>query len=75
VGISATKLKRDFKEVYGQPPFEYYQRVRMNKARELLMSGEYTVKEVGYALGYANLSNFAYAFKKEFSVLPSEIIL
>jgi AraC-like DNA-binding protein len=74
-GISPTKMKRDFKEVYGQPPFEYYQRVRMNKAREMLLSGEYTVKEAGYALGYSNLSNFAYAFKKEFSVLPSEIIL
>jgi AraC-like DNA-binding protein len=74
-GISVSKLKRDFKQVFGLPPFEYYQKLRMNRARDLLLSGDYTVKEVGYSLGYANLSNFSYAFRKEFSVLPSEVII
>jgi AraC-like DNA-binding protein len=46
----------------------------MGKARDLLLSGEFTVKEVGYKLGYQNLSNFANAFKKEFGVLPSALI-
>ena len=71
--IGVSKLKRQFKLVYGKPVFEYYQKHRMQKAKHLLLSGQYTVKEVGYSLGYQNLSNFASAFKKEFGTLPSEI--
>jgi AraC-like DNA-binding protein len=72
--IGVSRLKRQFKQVYGKPVYEYYQKYRMGKARDLLLSGEFTVKEVGYKLGYQNLSNFANAFKKEFGVLPSELI-
>ena len=70
--MSTAKLKRIFKEVYGTGIYSYYQKQRMQKARELLLTGNYSVKEVGLHLGYANLSNFATAFKKEFSVLPSQ---
>jgi AraC-like DNA-binding protein len=45
----------------------------MVRAKDMLISGKYTVKEVGYKLGYQNLSNFAKAFKKEYGVLPSAL--
>jgi AraC-like DNA-binding protein len=45
----------------------------MQMARDLLLSGDFSVKEVGIQVGYSNLSNFAAAFKKEFHLLPSEI--
>jgi AraC-like DNA-binding protein len=45
----------------------------MQKARLMLLSGNYSIKDVGYSLGYSNLSNFTLAFKKEFHKLPSEI--
>ncbi len=69
--MGVSKLKRQFKQIYGKPVFEYFQKNRMARAKDMLMSGEYTVKEVGYKLGYQNLSNFANAFKKEYGVLPS----
>ena len=72
--VGTSKLKRQFKQVYGIPIYEYYQKYRMEKAKNLLLSGEFAVKEVGYRLGYQNLSNFANAFKKEFGLLPSEIV-
>jgi AraC-like DNA-binding protein len=71
--IGVSRLKRQFKQVYGKPVYEYYQKYRMAKAKALLLSGDFTVKEVGYKLGYQNLSNFANAFKKEFGVLPSSL--
>lgn len=70
--MSASKLKKSFKEVYGLPIYEYYQKRRMQRAGSMLTSGKYTVKRVGLELGYTNLSNFAIAFKKEFKLLPSE---
>jgi len=71
--IGVSKLKRQFKLIYGKPVYEYYQKYRMEKAKQLLLSGQFAVKEVGYKLGYQNLSNFASAFKKEFGVLPSDL--
>jgi AraC-like DNA-binding protein len=72
--MSESKLKKIFKIVYGLPPYEYYQRQRMHKARLMLLSGDYSVKDIGYTLGYANLSNFTLAFKKVFGQLPSQVL-
>jgi AraC-like DNA-binding protein len=72
--MSSTKLKTKFKTVYGMKLYEYYNRNRLEKARELLSSGRYSVKEVGLDIGFSNLSNFAKAFKKEFGILPNEML-
>lgn len=72
--MSATKLKNDFKSLYGVPIYEYFQKNRLAKAKSVLLEGNYNIKEVGMMIGYSNLSHFAAAFKKEFGVLPSEMI-
>jgi len=71
--MSPTKLKRDFKAMYGLPIYEYFQKNRMIRARSLLLEGKYAVKEVGIMVGYSNLGHFAGSFRKEFGLLPSEI--
>lgn len=71
--MSPTKLKNDFKTLYGLPIYVYYQKNRMLKARQLLLLGKYSIKEVGIMVGYTNLSHFATTFKKEFGILPSEL--
>jgi len=73
--MSPTKLKISFKSIYGLPIYEYYQKHRMQKAKELLLSGRYLVKEAGQKIGYQNVSHFAFAFKKEFNILPSELLM
>jgi len=71
--MSPTKLKNDFKRMYGLPIYEYRQKNRMLKAKSLLSMGKFSIKEVGSMVGYTNLSHFAQAFKKEFNLLPSEL--
>ena len=71
--MSATTLKNKFKKLYGTNVYEYFQKSRMHKAKTLLMSQKYSIKEIGAKLGYSNLSNFATAFKKEFKKLPSKL--
>ena len=71
--MSATTLKNKFKKLYGTNLYEYFQKSRMHKAKVLLMSQKYSIKEIGSQLGYSNLSNFATAFKKEFKRLPSKL--
>lgn len=74
VSISESKLKKDFKVMYGSPIYEYYQKARMQAAQDKLLTGRFSVKEVAMELGYANLSNFTIAFKKAFGVLPSRLL-
>jgi len=72
--MSPTKLKTDFKKLYGMPIYEYYQKNRMQRAKSLLLDGKHSIKEVGIKVGYSNLSHFAGSFKKAFGLLPSELI-
>ncbi|HEX9513422.1 MAG TPA: AraC family transcriptional regulator [Puia sp.] len=74
VSISESKLKKDFKLIYGLPVYEYFQKIRMQAAKDKLLSGVHSVKEVAMELGYSNLSNFTIAFKKEFGLLPSKLL-
>ena len=70
--MSESKLKKIYKQAFGMGLYEYYQKNRMHKAKELLNSGEYSVSQVGIMLGYHNLSNFSASFKKEFNQLPKD---
>ncbi len=71
--MSESKLKKLFKQSFGMGLFEYFQKNRMHKAKEHILSGKYTITEAGIKLGYQNLSNFSAAFRKEFQCLPSEL--
>ncbi len=72
--MSSTKLKTRFKQIYGMKLYEFYNRSRLEQAREMLKTGNYSVKQVGINIGFSNLSNFAKAFRKEFGLLPKEIL-
>ncbi len=74
-GLSETTLKRGFRQVFGQTVFEHLRAIRMNRARELLQSGEATVIEAAAMVGYSNPSNFAAAFRRQFGVNPKEFQL
>jgi AraC-like DNA-binding protein len=67
--MSSTKLKQRFKQVYGYRLYEFYNKQRLEKARELISKG-ITPKEAGYTIGFSDVSNFTKAFKKEYGYTP-----
>lgn len=71
--MSPSKLKMLFKEVFGLPVNQYYQRHRMNKAKAMLLSKKYTVRETANGLGFSNVSSFNKAYYKAFEQLPADI--
>jgi AraC-like DNA-binding protein len=73
VGLAATTLKKNFKLIFGQTLFQYYQAKQMECAKEMLQGKAEKIKEVAKSFGYENASKFSAAFKKHFGVLPSEI--
>lgn len=73
LGMSPTKAKVLFKQMYGMPIYEYFNRKRMEEAMKLIEKREMTVAEIGRELGYRNLGHFAEAFKKRYGILPKKL--
>lgn len=71
-GISESSLKNYFRGVYGKGYHEYLNELRMKKAADMLMQGGFKVGEIAVAVGYANQSRFAKAFKGYFGIAPTE---
>ncbi len=69
--MGGTKFKTLFKQVFGKPPMEYRNRIRMEFAREEIQLKGRTPTELSHELGYAHPSNFTTAYKKFFGQLPS----
>jgi len=72
-GMSLSKFKRLFKQIFGLTPYRYHLQIKMEKAMEMLAQKKYSVSETGFNVGYANLSHFTKAFKNHFGILPSEV--
>jgi AraC-like DNA-binding protein len=72
-GVSVSKLKLLFHRVCGVPPFGYLRRVRMEKARELLIYSRMNVTEVALEVGYTSLSHFSKAFTAHYGMSPSQV--
>ena len=71
-GMSPTKLKRLFRQIFGDSIFSYYQEFRMKEAAFLLCEKKYTVSETGYKLGFTNLSHFSKIFKEHTGMNPKQ---
>ncbi len=56
--------------MYGESIYAYYQKLRIEKASELLQNNDFTIKKTAAAIGYNNMANFNLAFKKQFNTLP-----
>ncbi len=69
-GMSPSKLQRCFRQVFGMSLGEYAQGQRMEWAKRLLATGQHSVSEVGYRVGYSNLSHFTAAFRRHTGVNP-----
>lgn len=68
--MSETKLKQLFKQTFGSTIYNYYQQARMEEAAFLLKQGKHSVSEVGYELGFSNLSHFSRLFEMHYGLNP-----
>ncbi|OJU33865.1 MAG: AraC family transcriptional regulator [Bacteroidales bacterium 45-6] len=70
--MSPTKLKRLFKQIFGNSIFSYYQEFRIKEAARLLKEEKLSVSEVGYQMGFSNLSHFARVFNEHVGMNPKQ---
>jgi AraC-like DNA-binding protein len=70
--MSETKLKQLFKQTFGDSIYNYYQKARMEEAAFLLRQAKHSVSEVGYELGFSNLSHFSRLFERQYGITPKK---
>ena len=73
-GINERKLQRLFKQVFGKGIYQFAMAVKMNEAKKMLITKNYNVSEVGYMVGYSNLSHFTEKFKEYFGITPKSFL-
>ncbi len=56
----------------GVSPQRYVNKVRLEKAKELLESGVLSVKEISAEIGFPNVSSFCRGFKARYGTTPRE---
>ena len=72
VGLSRTHLHRKMKEMTGLTTSDFIRNLRLRQAADLLKSGQSTVTQIAYAVGFSNQAHFSSAFKKVYGMTPKE---
>ena len=70
-GLGERTLLRRFKKATGDSPLEYLQRLRIEKARNLLETTAESVEEITRKTGYSDTSSFRGLFKRYTGLSPS----
>jgi len=73
VGLNEYKLKLLFRRYTGMGMFEFLMRLRLEKARRLLIETDMPMKEICSLAGYKRISSFITGFKKHFRETPGGI--
>ena len=69
-GLSKFHFSRLFKELIGISYQDYVLRLRVERAKEMLKSGTYSVTEAAFSSGFLDLTHFGRSFKKIVGVTP-----
>lgn len=70
VPVARRQLERQFKNYLGRLPAEELRRLRLERARQLLIDTELSMEEIAEASGYAGSTQLGAAFRNKFGVTP-----
>ncbi|MHC0442828.1 helix-turn-helix transcriptional regulator [Flavobacterium sp. 3-210] len=70
--MSSSKYKKIFTKITGLSPGSFFYSNKLQRAKELLETGQYTVGEVSDKLNYANISYLAKRFNSKYGVFPKD---
>jgi len=73
IGTSSRQLQRVFEEVGGRSFRTHLAAVRMDRAREMLLEENATVRAIAARVGYSQPAQFAKAFRRHHGISPSEL--
>ncbi len=71
VALSPYYLIRLFHRIYKQTPHQYLIRVRITKAKDLLINSNLSITEICADVGFESLGSFSTLFRKIVGISPS----
>lgn len=71
-GFSPNHFHKIFHEAMGITPNSYITKLRMEKAKELLVTSVLPVYQIAVDCGFENIPYFTYIFKKQIGICPAE---
>lgn len=74
IGISRMQLYRKMSAITNMTVKEFINDIRLKRAYQLLTESALTVSEIGYAVGFNNISYFGKSVRKKYGMSASEII-
>ncbi|ARU47514.1 AraC family transcriptional regulator [Sulfurospirillum diekertiae] len=75
VGMSVSAFHKHFKYVTAMSPLQYQKQLRLQKARELLVTKMNEVGEVAYNVGYESPSQFSREYTRFFGLSPQKDLM
>lgn len=71
IGLSSYYFSKLFKEYFEVTFIDYLTQMRLDRAKELLVNTNYSLKEIALSTGYKDPNYFSRVFKKEINQTPS----
>ncbi|KDN56216.1 hybrid sensor histidine kinase/response regulator transcription factor [Flavobacterium seoulense] len=75
MGMGRSQFYRKISSLTGQNPSNFIRTIRLKHASELLLTNNFSIKEVAHNCGFNSTAYFAKTFKEVFKVTPSQYIL
>ncbi len=72
--VSRRQLYRKLKALTNQTAHDFVMTIRLKKAAELLLTGEYNIAEIGYRVGFSEPANFSRSFSRQFGKSPKKYV-
>ncbi|MCE8021495.1 AraC family transcriptional regulator [Halomonas sp. MCCC 1A11036] len=69
--LSEYHFSRLFKQATGLSPSQYFIRLRMDRARQLLLETDCSIIDIGMEVGYSSPSHFSQVFRHQVGISPS----
>jgi AraC-like DNA-binding protein len=70
--LSEVHFRRLFKDIFLVPPKKYLMSLRINRAKDLLKEGFWSITDIAGMVGYSNVYYFSQSFQKEVGKCPTE---
>lgn len=71
IGLNTKYFSQLCKSYFGSTFLEYLTSIRMEKAKQFLLSGEYSIKEIAEMTSFADGNYFSRVFRQTFGISPS----
>ena len=74
LGLGRTTMYNKLKGLTGKSPVELIKEYRINKSQLLLRTGQFSVSEVAYKVGFSDPGYFSRCFREQFNMSPAEYL-